>query len=247
MQPKRVLVTGASRGIGRAIAIKLALDGWQVAVHYAHDPSDAKRVHDELGKSAAGLYQADLTQPNAPKQLMIAALAEGPLHAVVNNAGIYMPMNFLKASEPEFEATLRKTFTLNFESPLRLARLAAQHFEKQGGGKIINICSRVGFKGESGAAIYAASKAALINVTRSLAMELGPANIQVMGLAPGWVDTAMARAGMQDRLPTILKDIPAGRMATPEDCAAVTAFLISEQATYLTGVVIDINGASYFN
>ena len=105
----------------------------------------------------------------------------------------------------------------------------------------------MGFRGESGAALYAASKAALINLTRSLAIELAPKDVQLYGIAPGWVDTAMARAGMQERLPTILKDIPVGRMATPEDCAATISFLLSKQAEYLTGVVIDINGASYFH
>jgi len=248
MSARRVLVTGASRGIGRATAIRLALDGWSVAMHYGHDEADAKRTHEELGKNASGLYRCDLSNAEAAKQLIVQASHEGPIHAVVNNAGIYMPMNFSKASDAEFEATLRKTFAINFESPARLARLAARLFENQGeGGKIINVCSRVGFRGESGAALYAASKAALINLTRSLAIELAPKDVQLYGIAPGWVDTAMARAGMQERLPTILKDIPVGRMATPEDCAATISFLLSKQAEYLTGVVIDINGASYFH
>jgi 3-oxoacyl-[acyl-carrier protein] reductase len=248
MSAKRVLVTGSSRGIGRAIARRLVLNGWTVALQYVRDRQDADKLHEELGASCIGVFQADLAHPDGAKKLFADVAAAGPLDAIVNNAGVYMPMNFAKAGDAEFEATLRKTFLVNFESPLRLARYATQHFQSAGKpGKILNVCSRVGFKGESGAAIYAASKSALINVTRSLAGELAPLNIQTFGIAPGWVDTAMAREGMQERLPAILKDIPLGRMAQPEDCAAVAAFLLSDQAAYLSGVVIDINGASYFH
>lgn len=248
MSPKRVLVTGGSRGIGRAISRRLALNGWHVAVHYAQDRNDAVRLQDELGASCIGIFQGDFAVPKSARAVFDAVTALGPLDAVVNNAGVYMPMGFAKAGEAEFDATLSKTFAVNFETPLRLIRLAVQHYEKVGrGGKIVNVCSRVGFKGESGAALYAASKAALINVTRSLAMELAPQQVQLFGIAPGWVDTAMAREGMEDRLPSILKDIPLGRMAAPEDCAAVIGFLLSEQASYLSGNVIDINGASYFH
>jgi 3-oxoacyl-[acyl-carrier protein] reductase len=248
MSAKVALVTGGSRGIGRAIARRLALNGWKVAVHYGHDRSEAEQCHEELGAASAGIFQADLALPDSAKNLFAAVEKITQFDALVNNAGVYMPMNFLKAGDVEFEATMRKTFTVNFENPLRLARLAANGFVKTGrGGKIVNVCSRVGFKGESGAALYAASKAALINVTRSLAGELAPSNIQTFGIAPGWVDTAMARAGMEDRLPTILRDIPLGRMASPEDCAAVVAFLLSDQASYISGNVIDINGASYFH
>ena len=112
---------------------------------------------------------------------------------------------------------------------------------------MLNVASRVGFKGEAGAALYAASKAALISLTRSLAVELAPKNIQLFGIAPGWVDTAMTRHGMDDRLSTILDTIPLGRMGTPEDCGATANFLLSEEAAYLSGVVSDINGASYFH
>lgn len=248
MSGKRVLVTGGARGIGKAIAVRLAVNGWKVALHYGHGTQEAESARAELGNNSSGLYKADLADPSTAKELIAAVLRDGDLHAVVNNAGIYMPMNFANSGEAEFEATLRKTLQVNFEAPLRLMRYATAHFAtREEGGKILNVCSRVGFKGESGAAIYAASKAALINSTRSLAMELAPKNIQIFGIAPGWVDTAMARDGMQDRLSNILKDIPAGRMASPEDCASVVAFLLSDQATYLTGNVIDINGASYFH
>jgi len=247
MEGKRILVTGSSRGIGRSIALELAKSGASIAIHSMAPSAEADSITKELGAKAAGCYSADLSDPRAADALFKKVIGDGALHGLVNNAGIYMPMDVLKASDAQFEATYHKTFAVNLESPLRLLRLAAKHFSHHGGGKVVNVCSRVGFKGESGAAIYAASKAALINLTRSLSMELAPKKVQIFGIAPGWVDTAMARDGMQDRLPTILKDIPLGRMATPADCAAVVNFLMSDKASYLSGIVIDINGASYFH
>ncbi len=244
---KRVLVTGSSRGIGRAIAVRLANEGWSVAIHYAADSKDAQGVQRVLGKRCSGMYQADLSQPANASKLVAEALKEGPLDALVNNAGVYLPLDFLGSGEAAFNANLHRTFAVNFESPMMLTRVACKHFAANGGGKILNVCSRVGFRGESGAALYAASKAALINLTRSLAVELAPKNIGLFGIAPGWVETAMARDGMKSRQEDILSGIPLARMATPEDCAATAAFLLSDDAAYLSGVVIDINGASYFH
>ncbi len=247
MSKRRVLVTGSSRGIGRAIAVTLAKEGWSVAIHYQAGKSEADSARDELGKACSGLYEADLSEPQHAARLFREALDDGPIDAVVNNAGVYLQMNFLDSRDIEFEANLHRTFAVNFESPLRLTRLACKHFAEEGRGKVLNVASRVGFKGEAGAALYAASKAALINLTRSLAVELAPKNIQFFGIAPGWVETAMAREGMETRLESILRDIPVGRMAKPGDCAAAAAFLLSDEASYLSGIVIDINGASYFH
>lgn len=248
MKGKRYLVTGSSRGIGRAIALRLRESGALVAVHGARGKSaDFDSIIKELGNQAAGAYSGDLSDPKSAEKLFEQVIHDGPLHGLVNNAGVYLPMDFVKATQAQFEATLYRTFAVNFESPLRLCRMAAIFFAEREGGKIVNVCSRVGFKGESGAALYAASKAALINLTRSLAMELAPKNVKLYGIAPGWVDTAMARAGMNDRLEAILRDIPMGRMATTKDCASVVNFLLSDEADYLSGNIIDINGASYFH
>lgn len=247
MAEKRVLVTGASRGIGRAIALRLAQDGWQIALHYAFDEPEAEKTKAKLGRKCSGMYKADLSQVSAAPKLFEAVLKDGPIHAVVNNAGVYMPIDFATSGDAAFAANLHKTFATNFESPLKLMRAATKEFLTLGGGKIVNVASRVGFKGEGGAALYAASKAALISLTRSLAVELANKNIQVYAIAPGWVDTAMAREGMQERLEDILSGIPLGRMARPEDCAGAVAFLLSNEADYLSGIAIDINGASYFH
>lgn len=244
---KRVLITGSSRGIGRAIALRMAQDGWSVALHYGADKDEAEKTKHALGTACSGVYHADLAEPSRAGKLFAAALKDGPMHAIVNNAGVYMPISFAEAGDAAFAANHHRTFAVNFESPMYLMRAAVKHFAAQGSGKVLNIASRVGFRGEGGAALYAASKSALINLTRSLAVELAPKNIQLFAVAPGWVDTAMAREGMEDRLPSILEGIPLGRMATPEDVAGVAAYLLSPEAEYLSGVAIDVNGASYFH
>ena len=240
-------MTGSSRGIGRSIALRLADAGWSVAIHYGTDDNQAQLTADALGHALGGVYQADLADPSNAAPLFGAAIKDGPLHAVVNNAGIYMPIDFLDSGEAAFSANLRRTFAVNFESPVAIMRAATKYFEGQGGGKVLNVASRVGFRGEGGASLYAASKAALINLTRSLAVELAPKNVGLFGIAPGWVDTAMARGDIEARIDSILDTIPLRRMASPEDCAATVAFLLSDEASYLSGVVIDINGASYFH
>ena len=242
-----MLVTGSSRGIGRAIALRLAANGWRVAVHCSKNAAAAKETAAELAAACAGVYQANLSEPGAAASLWAAALEDGPIHALVNNAGIYYPLSFLNSSDAEFESNLADTFAINWEAPLRLSRCAAKVFAAAGSGRILNVASRVGFRGEAGAALYSASKGALINLTRALAVELAPSCVFVAGIAPGWVETAMVRDGMASRLPDILEAIPLRRMASPEDCAASAAFLLSDEAAYLSGVVIDINGASYFH
>jgi len=246
MNRKRVLVTGSSRGIGRTIAYRLAQDGWKVAVHYTSHADEAQTVSESLGEAAAGVYQADLSNPAQATSLFQATLADGEIHALVNNAGVYTQQPFLAETE-DFDEVFRRTMAINLESPARLMRAAGTYFSEIGGGKILNVASRVGFRGEPNAAIYAASKAGLINLTRSLAVEWASKKIGVFGIAPGWVDTAMVRDGMEQRLPEILATLPLGRMASPNDCAATASFLLSDDAGYLSGVTIDINGASYFH
>ncbi len=245
MSEKRVLVTGSSRGIGRAIALRLAEDGWKVAVHFMQSRAAAEQTVRELGDQAAGLYEADLGDIKLARGLVDRVLKDGGLDAVVNNAGVYVTLDFAASKNASFDAAFNRCMTVNFESPAWIIRSACQHFLKQGGGKVVNICSRVGHRGEAGAAFYSASKAALLNLTRALAVEHADKNIQHTAVAPGWVDTAMARDGMGERLPEILKTIPLGRMATPDDCAGAVSYLLSKDGDYLSGITIDINGASY--
>ncbi len=149
MGSSRVLVTGSSRGIGRAIARSLAEAGWQVALHGSHPGKDLEESERAVGNQAAGSYAADLSDPSRADSLLAQVVADGPLHALVNNAGVYLPLDFTGASEAVFETNLRKTFAVNFEAPVRLIRAAIPHFRVQGGGKVLNVSSRVGFKGEA--------------------------------------------------------------------------------------------------
>lgn len=244
MSMGRVLITGASRGIGRATALRLSASGWQIAGHFASNRAAASEV--ELLIPGSRWYQADLRDPSSATELWQAVCADGSVDALVNNAGIYSKLDFCNASQEEFERIQRETFQVNFDSPALLIRLASQDWIRRGvSGRVVNVASRVGHRGEAGAAFYSASKSALINLTRALAVEHANLGIRHFAIAPGWVETSMAREGMEERLPQILKDIPLGRMASPEDCAAAIEFLLSPGADYLSGIVIDINGASY--
>lgn len=245
MMKKRVLVTGSSRGIGKAIALRLATDGWDVAVHFHERAQAAEEVVQLLGDRAAGVYEANLGDVKLARKLVSRVVKDGPLHAVVNNAGVYVTMDFAGCSDASFDAALSRCMTVNFESPAWIVREASQHFMKNGGGTVVNVCSRVGHRGEPGAAFYSASKAALLNLTKALAVEQAKENVRHFAIAPGWVNTAMARDGMGDREAEILASIPLGRMASPEDCAAAVSFLVRDDAAYMSGNVIDINGASY--
>jgi 3-oxoacyl-[acyl-carrier protein] reductase len=216
-----------------------------VALHGSRASKPLAEMREELGDCVAGCYDVSLGGRVGAEELMRRVLADGPIQALVNNAGVYQPLSFAESSDSEFSTCFDEVFRVNWEAPLWLARRACQHFLAQGEGKIVNIASRVGHRGEAGAAAYSASKAALINLTRALAVEHAKKNIRHFALAPGWVDTSMARDGMEDRLPDILETIPLGRMASPEDCAGATAYLLSGEADYLSGIVIDINGASY--
>jgi len=244
--PKRnALVTGSSRGIGKAIALRLAKDGWNVAVHFSGSEKDAVQVAKQLGENSLGVYQADLYDPEQAVKLVTKVIDDHGLQAIVNNAGVYRNTSFLTDDEAEVEKEFEDTAKVNWHSPRRMIFHACRHFAQNGGGKVLNIVSRVAHRGEPNASSYSSSKAALLNLTRALAVETAKQNIQHFAIAPGWVETAMVRKDMDKRLPQILATIPLGRMATPEDCAGAAAYLLSDEAAYLSGTVIDINGASY--
>lgn len=240
---KRVLVTGSSRGIGRATALRLREDGWSVGVHFARDQKAALEVAAMLGGDCFGVFQADLERPDEADRLMEQV---GRLDALVNNAGIYTQLDFVGSSDEDCAEAFERTWRVNFESPRRMIRRFCQQvIREERAGTVVNVASRVGHRGEAGASCYSVSKAALINLTRALAVEHAKLGVAHFAIAPGWVETAMARDGMDDRLPQILRDIPLGRMANPEDCAGAIAYFLRDEARYLSGVTLDINGASY--
>ncbi|MBS1725744.1 MAG: SDR family NAD(P)-dependent oxidoreductase [Armatimonadetes bacterium] len=246
MNGKTALVTGSSRGIGAEIARQLVHDDWQVILHCTNGVTEAHVLAESLGDACLGVVKADLRSPEETEKLWLSAREMAPIDALVNNAGVYIQSPF-GSDAATWQKVRNEMMRVNFEAPTELIYAALQDFEGRGKGKVLNVASRVGFRGEANAAFYAASKAALINLTRSLAVEYANSGIEFFGLAPGWVDTSMARDGMDNRLKEILATIPMGRMASPADCAATASFLLSDAASYLSGVVIDINGASYFH
>lgn len=238
---KVALITGASRGIGRAIALALAKAGYDLALVYAGDRLAAEECLSLVRQAGANaqIYQADVADFEAVKALVQAVQAElGPVYALVNNAGITNDKLVLQMSEHDFSRVL----DVNLQGAFNLIRHLYQGFMKQRGGRIINISSVVGLTGNAGQANYSAAKAGLIGLTKSVAKELGARNVTCNAVAPGFIQTDMTQA-MQDKAKEgLLSAIPLRRPGQPEEVASLVAFLASEQGAYITGNVIKIDG-----
>ncbi len=248
MNTKTALVTGASRGIGRAIAIKLAEDGYRVAVHYNANRAAAEDAVQSLAGSGHVLLSADLADPTAPERLGGEALdALGSrVDVLVHNAGIYEPTPILEPRQSsQWRNAMQRQMQVNFWAGAELAYQLAPAMADAGWGRIIQISSRAGHRGEAGFSGYGASKAAQINFIKSLAVELGGTGIGCFGIAPGWTETDMASEALRERGEQIRAEIPLGRVALPADIAALVGFLVSGAAGYLSGGIFDVNGASY--
>ena len=244
---KAALVTGGSRGIGRAVSQALARDGARVAVHYATRREAAEAVVRELPGDGHAAFAADLLRPGTAAELVGAVVAAfGSLDVLVNNAGIY-EMHPPLATEPmAWERAWERTLAVNLVSPAHLCFAAARHMAGRGGGRIVNVSSRGAFRGEPDAPAYGAAKAGLNALSQSLARALAPHGIFVFVVAPGWVETDMAEPYL--RGPggdEIRAQSPLGRAATAEEIARAVAFLAGPGTDYLTGCVLDANGASY--
>lgn len=242
---KTALVTGASRGIGRAIAIKLAASGFRVAVHYNSNQTAARETLVRLTGEGHTAFAANLADPDAAGRLAAEALVWAGVDVLVHNAGIYAPTPLLGGTLADWQDAMQRQMQVNFWAGAYLARALAPVMAEAGWGRIIQISSRAGLRGEAGFAGYAASKAAQISLTKSLAAELGPSGIGCFAVAPGWTETEMAAEALAERGDQIRADIPLGRVATPEDVAALVGFLVTPAADYLSGQTIDVNGASY--
>ena len=244
---KTALVTGASRGIGRAIAIELASSGFRVAVHCNSNLTAARETVAALAGDRHTVLPADLAGPDAAGRLAEAALswAGGRVDVLVHNAGIYAPTPLLGGTLTDWQDAMQRQMQVNFWAGAALAQSLAPAMADAGWGRIIQISSRAGLRGEAGFAGYAASKAAQISLTKSLAMELGPVGIGCFAVAPGWTETEMAADALAERGDSIRAEIPLGRVATPADVASLVGFLVTPAADYLSGQTIDVNGASY--
>jgi len=242
-----MIVTGASRGIGREIAVALAHRGATVVVHYNGNREMALATLAKLEGGSHVLVQADLSDVNAAGPMIDEAIEKtGRLDVLVNNAAVYEFHPIAATSFPDWQKAWENTISTNLLGPAHLSFHAAQWMIKSGGGRIINITSRGAFRGEPDAPAYGASKAALNACSQSLAQALAPHNIFVYAIAPGFIETDMAAMVLEGpQGDAIRAQSPLGRVGSPAEIAEVASWLAVQAPGYLTGCIIDANGASY--
>ena len=239
LEGKVALVTGASRGIGRAIAVELARQGAKV-VGTATTEAGAKAI-SEAGLNGKVLNVRDAAQGDE----LIAAIQKelGDIAILVNNAAVTRDNLALRMKDADWDEVM----DTNLKPVFRLSRAVMRGMMKARWGRIINITSVVGASGNPGQANYAAAKAGVVGMTKSLARELGSRNITVNCVAPGFIDTDMTRALPEEQKNALLAQIPLGRLGKPEDVAAAVAYLASPAAAYVTGAVLHVNGGMYMS
>lgn len=243
-----ILVTGASRGIGRAIAEAFAAGGGRVAVHYRAGREAAEETLAALPGGPHALFQADVARPEEAERLVEDVVATmGQLDVLVNNAGIFEDHPLPEVSYEEWQAAWQRIINVNLFGPANLMYCAARHMITIGrGGRIVNISSRGAFRGEPEAPAYGASKAGLNALSQSLAKKLAPHGIFVAVVAPGFVETDMAAEHLSGASgEEIRNQSPLGRVARPEEVARAAVFLASPGTEFMTGCILDVNGASY--
>ena len=238
---KVALVTGASRGIGRAIALKLAAEGAKVAINYAGNTAKAEEVKAEIEKNGgeAILVQADVADSAAVEAMVNATVeAFGQIDILVNNAGITRDGLMMRMKDEDFDAVINT----NLKGVFYCTKLVSKLMMKKRSGRIINMASVVGLMGNAGQTNYAAAKAGVIGFSKSAAKELAARGITVNMVAPGFIDTDMTAAMTDKAKEMTLTGIPLNRMGTPEDVANAVAFLVSDNASSITGQVINVDG-----
>lgn len=243
---KRALITGSSRGVGLAAAHRFAAQGAEVILHANSKLDAARAAAESIGARALGVVGKDLSQPGAGAELFgeALALAGGRIDIVVNNAGIYLA-SAIEGSGDEWADAWMQTLQVNLLAVADSCRAAVAHFVANGGGTLINIASRAGYRGDdSEHTAYAASKGAVLALTKTLARGYGKHGVLAYALAPGWINTRMAPNNAAG-LAAAQSEIPIGRMAEADEIAAMCAFLASGACASATGACIDINGASY--
>jgi 3-oxoacyl-[acyl-carrier protein] reductase len=243
---RAVLVTGASRGIGRAVARAFAERGDRVAIHHRDSAALAAEVLAGLPGSGHTVVGADLADPEAVRRMVEAAAADlGGLDVLVNNAGIYLWHPVTEVSYEQWQDIWRQTLAVNLTGAANVTWCAVQHMRNTG-GRIVNVSSRGAFRGEPRHPAYGASKAGLNAFGQSMARALAPLGISVATVAPGYVETEMAAEDLNSaRGDEIRAQSPFNRVATPEEIAAAVVYLASDEAEWASGSVLDLNGASY--
>jgi NAD(P)-dependent dehydrogenase (short-subunit alcohol dehydrogenase family) len=244
---KVAFVTGSSRGIGRAIALQFAEAGARVVVQYRENKLAAERTLGELDGDSHLLLQGDVSDPQSVQEMTETISRDlGRIDVLVNNAGIYEDHPIADVPFDKWQGAWERTLATNLLGPANLSFCVAHKMMESGGGKIVNVSSRGAFRGEPNGPAYGASKAGLNAMSQSLALALAPHNVFVYVVAPGFVETDMAASTLDGpEGDSIRNQSPLGRVARPEEVARTVVFLASGGSEFLTGCIVDVNGASY--
>ena len=241
---KVAFITGGTRGIGKKIAITLAKDGYDIAINYRKENDDLENIKNEIEKTNVKFLavKGDVTDIDSTQQMVNDIIKEyGKIDVLVNNAGITKDTLLVRMKKEEFEDVI----DVNLIGTFNITKNVIPYMIKQRKGRIINISSVVGISGNAGQTNYSASKAGIIGFTKSLAKEVGSRNILVNAVAPGFIETQMTDVLKDEVKEEISKKIPLKRMGTVEDVANVVKFLTSEDSSYITGQVIQVDGGMY--
>lgn len=234
-------ITGGTRGIGKQIAITLAKEGYDIAINYRKENDDLKNTKSEIEKSGVKCLcvQGDVSDFESAEKMVKEIINEfGKIDVLVNNAGITKDMLLMRMKKEDFESVI----DVNLVGTFNVTKNVIQYMMKQRSGRIINISSVVGISGNAGQTNYSASKAGIIGFSKSLAKEVGSRNILVNVVAPGFIETQMTDVLKDDMKEEISKQIPLKRMGRTQDVANVVKFLASEDSSYITGQVIQVDG-----
>jgi len=244
---RAVLVTGASRGIGAAVAHGFAAQGDRVAVHYGGSREAAEKVLATLPGDGHVLVQADLASPEEVRRMVDEAAGMlGGLDVLVNNAGVFLSHPPEASTFEQWQAAWTQTLAVNLTGAAHATFCAVPHLVARGGGAVVNVSSRGAFRGEPDCPAYGASKAGLNAFGQSMALALAPQGISVATVAPGFVETDMAREVLDGpRGDEVRGQSPFGRVARPEEVADAVLWLASPEAQFASGTIVDVNGASY--
>jgi len=238
---KVAMITGATRGIGKQIALTLANEGYNIVLNYRTENDELKQLKNEIEskKVKCLTVQGDVTNFEDCKQMIESTIKEfGKIDVLVNNAGITKDMLLARMKEEDF----KQVIDVNLVGTFNMTKNVISYMMKARNGRIINISSVVGIAGNAGQTNYSASKAGIIGFTKSLAKEVASRNVLVNAVAPGFIETNMTDVLKQEVKDEIAKNIPLKRMGTPQDVANVVKFLASEDSSYITGQVISVDG-----
>jgi 3-oxoacyl-[acyl-carrier protein] reductase len=244
MSTKGAIVTGGTRGIGLAIAKRLADDGWNLVVTYRSDEEAAKACEQELAAtgSSVKVVAGDVSNADDAGRIIEEGLAHlGKVDALVNNAGITRDTLMMRMSEDDWDAVI----DTNLKGAFLLSKAVMRPMLRARAGRIVNLTSVVGLVGNAGQANYAAAKAGLIGLTKTMAKEVGSRGITVNAVAPGFIDTRLTEVLPEELKQQLLKQTPLGRFGTPEDIAGAVAFLLSDDATFITGQTLTVDGGLF--